>query len=425
MDELLYLVHRFPYPPNKGDKIRSYHLLKHLSQSYRIHLGTFIDDEKDLEYFDTVKALCDETCLVNLRPAFARLRGLYGLISNQPLTLPYYADRQLQEWVNSVLERRPIKNILIFSSAMAQYVTHAHRRRRVIDFVDIDSDKWKQYAATARWPMNWIYGRESRLLLGYERQIAQEFDSATFVSEAEASLFRQLAPEAASKVSHFNNGVDSDYFSPANNYANPYPPGITPLVFTGAMDYWANADAVEWFSRRVLPLINTHLPEVKFYIVGARPTPAVRSLTALPGVVVTGSVPDVRPYLAHSELAVAPLRIARGVQNKVLEAMAMEKAVVASSQAAEGISAVRGHELLVADDESAFSNRIVELLRAEPELKRAIGQAARARVLASYNWEKNLARIAALLTHTQAPRTTVGLPGYLQHDLQSSGDRVA
>ena len=425
MDELLYLVHRFPYPPNKGDKIRSYHLLKHLSQSYRIHLGTFIDDEKDLEYFDTVKALCDETCLVNLRPAFARLRGLYGLISNQPLTLPYYADRQLQEWVNSVLERRPIKSILIFSSAMAQYVSHAHRRRRVIDFVDIDSDKWKQYAATARWPMNWIYGRESRLLLGYERQIAQEFDSATFVSEAEASLFRQLAPEAASKVSHFNNGVDSDYFSPANNYANPYPPGITPLVFTGAMDYWANADAVEWFSRRVLPLINTHLPEVKFYIVGARPTPAVRSLTALPGVVVTGSVPDVRPYLAHSELAVAPLRIARGVQNKVLEAMAMEKAVIASSQAAEGIFAVRGHELLVADDESEFSNRIVELLRAEPELKRAIGQAARARVLASYNWEQNLARIAALLTHTQAPRTTVGLPGYLQHDLQSSGDRVA
>ena len=114
MDELLYLVHRFPYPPNKGDKIRSYHLLKHLSQSYRIHLGTFIDDEKDLEYLDRVKALCDETCLVNLRPAFARLRGFYGLISNQPLTLPYYADRQLQEWVNSVLERRPIKNILIF-----------------------------------------------------------------------------------------------------------------------------------------------------------------------------------------------------------------------------------------------------------------------------------------------------------------------
>jgi glycosyltransferase involved in cell wall biosynthesis len=151
----------------------------------------------------------------------------------------------------------------------------------------------------------------------------------------------------------------------------------------------------------------------------------VRSLAALPGVVVTGSVPDVRPYLAHSELAVAPLRIARGIQNKVLEAMAMEKAVVASSQAAEGISAVRGHELLVADDESAFSNRVVELLRAEPELKRAIGQAARARVLASYNWEKNLARIAALLTHTQAPRTTVGLPGYLQHDLQSRGDRVA
>ena len=425
MNELLYLVHRFPYPPNKGDKIRSYHLLKHLSQSYRIHLGAFVDDEKDLEYLDTVKAFCDETCFVNLRPAFARLRGLYGLISNQPLTLPYYADSELQEWVKGVLERRPIKTILIFSSAMAQYVSHVRRGRRVVDFVDIDSDKWKQYAVTARWPMNWVYSRESRLLLDYERQVAQEFDSATFVSEAEASLFKQLAPEAASKVSYFNNGVDSDYFSPAYNHANPYPAGITPLVFTGAMDYWANGDAVEWFSRRVLPLINLHLPRVKFYIVGARPTPAVQALAALPGVVVTGAVPDVRPYLAHSELAVAPLRIARGVQNKVLEAMAMEKAVIASSQAAEGIFAVRGHELVVADDEGEFSNCVVELLRTEPELRRAIGHAARARVLASYNWEKNLARIAALLTHAQAARATLGSPGYLQHDLRSSGDSVA
>ena len=388
MEELLYLVHRFPYPPNKGDKIRSYHLLKHLSQSYRIHLGTFVDDEKDLDYVDTIKALCDEVCLVNLRPVSARFRSAYGLVSRQPLTLPYYADNGLQEWVNNLLERRPIKNILIFSSAMAQYVTHANGTRRVIDFVDIDSDKWQQYAATAKWPMNWVYGREASLLLGYERRIAQDFDSATFVSEAEAGLFRQLAPEAASKVSHFNNGVDSNYFSPDNSYSNPYPGGINPLVFTGAMDYWANADAVEWFARRVLPLIHASTPEVEFYIVGSRPTPAVRSLASIKGVTVTGSVSDVRPYLAYATLAVAPLRIARGVQNKVLEAMAMEKVVVISSQAAKGISAIPDQELLIADGESDFADRIIALLRAEPELKRVIGEAARTRVLATYNWEK-------------------------------------
>jgi sugar transferase (PEP-CTERM/EpsH1 system associated) len=425
MEDLLYLVHRFPYPPNKGDKIRSYHLLKHLSQSYRIHLGAFVDDEKDLEYLGTVKALCEETCFVNLRPTIARLRSAYGLISGQPLTVPYYADNRLQKWVNSVLERHPIRNILIFSSAMAQYVTHANRARRVIDFVDIDSDKWKQYAATARWPMNWIYARESTLLLDYESQIAQDFQCATFVSEAEADLFRQLAPEAASKVFHFNNGVDSDYFSPANNYSSPYPSGINPLVFTGAMDYWANANAVEWFARGVLPLIQASVPEVEFYIVGARPTSAVRLLDSLPGVTVTGSVPDVRPYLAYAALAVAPLRIARGVQNKVLEAMAMEKVVVASSQAAKGISAIPGEELLVADDESEFANRVIALLRAESQLKRAIGEAARARVLATYNWEKNLERITVLLSQPQATRSTAELPDYVQNSFGSAGDGVA
>jgi sugar transferase (PEP-CTERM/EpsH1 system associated) len=424
MEELLYLVHRFPYPPNKGDKIRSYHLLKHLSQSYRIHLGAFVDDEKDLEYVDTVKALCDEACLVNLRPTSARLRSAYGLVSGQPLTLPYYADNRLRKWVNSLLERRPIKNILIFSSAMAQYVAHANRARRVIDFVDIDSDKWQQYAATAKWPMNWVYGREARLLLGYERQIAQDFDSATFVSEAEAGLFRQLAPEAAGKVSHFNNGVDSNYFSPGNRYSNPYPAGINPLVFTGAMDYWANANAVEWFARGVLPLIQAWLPEVEFYIVGARPTSAVRSLGTLPGVTVTGSVTDVRPYLAYAALAVAPLQIARGVQNKVLEAMAMEKVVVASSQAATGISAIPGQELLVADHESEFAHRIVTILQAEPELRRAIGEAARARVLTTYSWEKNLERITSLLSQQSATHSTAELPGYVQNSLRSAGDGV-
>jgi sugar transferase (PEP-CTERM/EpsH1 system associated) len=425
MQELLYLVHRFPYPPNKGDKIRSYHLLKHLSKNFRVHLGTFVDDEKDLEYVDTVKALCDEACFIRLRPISARLRSLKGLISSEPLTLPYYADSQLQDWVNRVLERRSIKNILIFSSAMAQYVRDAKGATRVIDFVDIDSDKWKQYSLTASWPMKWVYARESRLLLNYERQIAKDFDSATFVSDAEAGLFRQLGPEAATKISHFNNGVDADYFSPENSYSDPYPRGITPLVFTGAMDYWANANAVEWFARGVLPLIRPSLPEVQFYIVGSRPTPAVRSLANLPGVTVTGSVPDVRPYLAYAELAVAPLRIARGVQNKVLEAMAMEKAVVVSSQAAKGISAIPGHEFLVADNESEFADRIITLTQAEPKLKRSIGEAARARILKTYNWETNLARITSLLSYSEATHATTELPRGVEHNYRPARDGAA
>lgn len=420
MQELLYLVHRIPYPPDKGDKIRSYHLLKHLSQHYRIHLGTFIDDEKDWSYVDKVKDFCDETCFISLSSQAARLRSLGGLFFRQPLTLPYYRDKSLQAWVNSVLETRSVRNILIFSSGMAQYVSHAGPARRIIDFVDIDSDKWMQYAATKSWPMNWIYRRESRLLLSYEKQVTREFDGATFVSEAEANLFKRLAPEVATKVTYFNNGVDADYFSPNNIYPNPYTAGTDTLVFTGAMDYWANVDAVDWFARGVLSAIRAHLPDVEFHIVGARPTARVMALAALPGVTVTGSVPDIRPYLAHASLAVAPLRIARGIQNKVLEAMAMEKIVIASPQAMEGLCALPGKELLVANDEDDFVHQIVTLLQSKSH--RTMGQVARARVLEDYSWEKGLTRVDALLSQPQIISTDEACPHALQNHFKSARD---
>ncbi len=283
----------------------------------------------------------------------------------------------------------------MFSSPMAQYVTNARSARRVIDFVDIDSDKWRQYALTKPWPLSWLYRRESRLLLSYEQQVAAAFDHSSFVSEAEAALFRQLAPQAAGKVGYFNNGVDADYFSPQADYANPYPADSTVLVFTGAMDYWANVDAVEWFARSVFPAVRAAMPQVQFYIVGTRPTPQVLALGSLPGITVTGSVPDVRPYLAHAALSVAPLRIARGIQNKVLEAMAMEKAVVASPQAMEGIRAVLGEELFVASDETGYADQILTLLKTESITH--IGQAARRRVLDDYSWSSSLSRLDALL----------------------------
>lgn len=419
MQELLYLVHRFPYPPNKGDKIRSYHLLKHLIKYYRVHLGTFIDDEKDHEYLVKVKSLCAETCIVDLHPRTARLRSLVGLLYGQPLTLPYYRNSGLQTWVNDILENRPIAHIVVFSSGMAQYVSGAVSAKRIIDFVDIDSDKWMQYSASTKWPLSWIYRRESKLLLEYERRVACEFDSATFVSETEADLFKQLSPEAAEKVTYFNNGVDAKYFSPLHGHIHPYPKGSTVLVFVGAMDYWANIDAVEWFARAVLPKIRSYRPDVEFYIVGARPAAAVMSLAALPGVTVTGSVPDVRPYLAHAFAAVAPLRIARGIQNKVLEAMAMEQIVVASPQALEGIGALPGKELLVAKDENEFADKIIRLLREMPG--REIGRAARIRVLDDYSWKRSMERVDALLSQPKALRSGLPLHHELQHYFESNG----
>ncbi len=395
MQELLYLVHRIPYPPNKGDKIRSYHILKHLSHNHRIHLGTFIDDEKDWEYVEKLKEICGETCFVKLDPQASRVRSLSGLIANQPLTLPYYRDAGLQKWVNNLLDTRHINNILVFSSAMAQYVNESCSTHCVIDFVDVDSDKWKQYSKTKPWPLNWLYRRESRLLLEYERKTAKAFDASAFVSETESDFFKQLAPETAAKVTYFNNGVDAEYFSPENINTNPYQSNTDTLVFTGVMDYWANIDAVEWFAHNIFTLIRTQLPSVEFYIVGSRPTARVTALSALPGITVTGSVEDIRPYIAHAALVVVPLRIARGIQNKVLEAMAMEKTVIASPQAAEGIRALHSQELFVEDKEQNFADRIIAQIKNGPNMK--IGSAARARILKDYSWRRILDQVDTLL----------------------------
>ena len=401
MEDLLFLTHRIPYPPNKGDKIRSYHLLKHLTQNYRVHLGTFIDDPDDSQYVDHVKEMCGRTHFARLNANIAQLRSLGGLITNQPLTLDYYRDAGLQEWVERVFHELPIKRVLVFSSAVAQYVSQAGHVRRVIDFVDIDSDKWLQYAQKKSWPMNWLYRREARLLLHYERQVAHDFDASLFVSQAEADLFKQLAPESTAKIGFFNNGVDAGYFSSARSYLNPYPADALPLVFTGAMDYWPNIDAVQWFAREILPSVLAHHPSARFYIVGSRPTAAVRALAELPGVIVTGMVHDIRPYLAHASLAVAPLRIARGIQNKVLEAMAMAKTVIASAQALEGITANTREEVLMAQDSGAFISAISALLQ-RPQS--TIGKAARQRVLADYTWERNLERVDELLSPEAARR---------------------
>jgi sugar transferase (PEP-CTERM/EpsH1 system associated) len=403
MEDLLFLTHRIPYPPNKGDKIRSYHLLKHLTRSYRVHLGTFIDDPDDWQYVDRVKELCGRTHFAKLNPNSARLRSLRGLITNQPLTLDYYRDVGLQTWIERVLQELPVKRVLVFSSAVAQYVSQAGHVRRIIDFVDIDSDKWLQYARKMSWPMNWLYRREGRLLLRYERQVAQNFDASLFVSQAEADLFKRLAPESAAKTGFFNNGVDTDYFSPTRSYQNPYPADALPLVFTGAMDYWPNVDAVQWFARQILPAVLAQNPSARFYIVGSRPTAAVRALAELPGVAVTGMVPDIRPYLAHARLAVAPLRIARGIQNKVLEAMAMAKPVIASAQALEGITANTGEDVLLARDSGEFIATILALLQRPLD---AIGKAARVCVLADYTWECTLAEVDALLA-SNAPMRNV------------------
>ncbi|MCB1766191.1 MAG: TIGR03087 family PEP-CTERM/XrtA system glycosyltransferase [Candidatus Competibacteraceae bacterium] len=406
MHNLLFLVHRIPFPPNKGDKVRSFHLLRHLAQHYRVWLGTFIDDPDDWRHVDEVRRFCADVYCAPLEPRRARLWSLRGLTTGEPLTLPYYRHAGLQAWVDRVVTEQRIERALMFSSAMAQYVRYSphDRLRRVMDFVDVDSAKWAQYADGKPWPLSWIYRRESQRLLAFERSVAREFAASVFVTEDEAALFRRLAPDVpAERVIAVANGVDTDYFNPDRECLNPYSMDERVLVFTGAMDYWANVDAVDGFARAAFPEIHRATPESRFYIVGARPTAAVQELATLPGVCVTGTVPDVRPYITHAEFSVAPLRIARGVQNKVLEAMAMGKPVLATSAAMEGIGSSslpfeKGEPggILVADDPTELAQQALALL-ADPAGAQQEGYRNREWVLHHYDWDRNLSRMLSLL----------------------------
>ncbi len=388
MQALLFLAHRIPYPPNKGDKIRSFNLLKQLTQDYRVYLGAFIDDLEDRCYASTLQDLCQEAYLVPLKPRLRKWKSLSGLITGEPLSLPYYRDGSMQSWVRQTLEQHNICQVFVYSSTMAQYVYHKDECHRVIDFVDVDSEKWRHYAQHHRGLMSWLYQREAQRLLNYERRIAAEFNASLFVTEEEAALFRWLAPEVAGQVMHVGNGVDSDYFSPHRIYPNPYPAGQKVLVFTGAMDYWANGDAVRWFVHKVFSSIKAQVPNACLYIVGARPPEAVRRLAEREGVQVTGAVKDIRPYLAHACAAVAPLRVARGLQNKVLEAMAMARPVLATPAAMQGIQGASKLRKLVSDEASVLAQRGIELLKEEDYGD--YGRMGRELVSRYYDWQEQL-----------------------------------
>ena len=400
MRELLFLAHRIPYPPQKGDKIRSWHILSHLSQRYRVHLACFIDDPDDWRHVDRLREICGECHFAELKPSIAKLRCLSGFVTGEALTLPFYRDAGLGAWVRDLVGRREVGGCYVFSSAMAQYVTGDAfaALRRVMDFVDVDSEKWRQFAARKSWPVSRLYRREGQRLLQFDRAIAAEFDASVLVSGVEAELFKRLSPGTAQKTFAIRNGVDSDYFSPERNYENPYPLGDSPLVLTGAMDYWPNAEAASWFAKEVLPSVRQSVPDAAFCIVGSDPLPEVRQLERLTGVTVTRRVPDIRPYLAHASVAVAPLRIGRGVQNKVLEAMAMAVPVVATPEATQGLDVSGG--TLVASDAREFADQIVSLLRSAD--RREIGSRARAKVVSDYGWATSLGRLTSLLESEHA-----------------------
>jgi sugar transferase (PEP-CTERM/EpsH1 system associated) len=405
MDSLLFLCHRLPYPPNKGDKVRSYHFLKHLAGRYRVFLGTFVDDPADWKHVESLKALCADVHVELLSPRVRRLWSAGGLLAGEALTVPYFRSRRLRAWVQATTRREGIKRAFAYSSPMAQYLADVPDVRCFIDFVDLDSAKWADYARTRRWPASALYAREARRLLSFEKDVASRAEAVVFVTAEEAQLFRKAAPESAGRILTIRNGVDSEYFSPAHDFASPFAAGERAIVFTGAMDYWPNVDAVTWFTREVLPEIRRRDPAARFYVVGMNPDAAVRNLQDDSATVVTGRVSDVRPYLKHARVVVAPMRVARGIQNKVLEAMAMARPTVVTPATAAALSALRGAEVEVAAEARGFAAKVLESM--DPVRGERMGLLARARVLADYTWPASFRLLDELL---ERDRATSGIP---------------
>ncbi len=387
-EPLLFLAHRIPYPPNKGDKIRSWHLLKFLAERYRIYLASFIDDPYDWQYTDVVRDICEDCCFIALNSKKAKMKSLRAFVQGRALSEPYFYNAKIQRWVDAAVAEQGIKKAVVYSSPMAQYVLDQDRlSSRVVDFVDVDSDKWRQYAWQKSWPLSWVYRREAKKLFQFEHKVANAFDASLFVSAAEADLFRQMAPDTATKVGHYNNGVDFDYFDPQQTLPNPYKTDDFVLVFTGAMDYWPNIDAVCWFASEIWPGISARYPHARFYVVGSNPSREVKALSAIERVQVTGRVEDIRPYIAHASAAVAPLRVARGIQNKVLEAMAMAVPVIVSPQGLEGIAAKSGEEVLLANTPVDYVDAVDRLMKGECS---DLGRSAQNFVQAQFSWQQNL-----------------------------------
>ena len=390
MQEILFLSHRVPWPPDRGDKIRSFHILNKLKTLAPVHVGSFADDARDMGFAESERAEF-ASLHAQLRDKPQWLAGIEALARDKPVSLTSFGSRNMQDWVDERLASGSISHIFVFSGQMAQYVPADFAGRLVMDFVDVDSAKFESYANEGSSFMRWINAREGKKLAAFEAEVASRADASLFVSEAEAALFRGRS--GAKNVVGVGNGIDALFYDPAAAFKKLHPVFPDPLiVFTGQMDYRPNIEAVSDFAQNALPAIRAAHPDTTFAIVGRNPTEVVSALSALPGVQVTGAVDDVRTWLAGADVVVAPLRIARGIQNKVLEAMAMAKPVVASQAAAEGIDATNKQHFRVAKS-VADEAKIVNELLSDVDARLKLGAAARAHVIAHYGWDGQLAAL--------------------------------
>jgi polysaccharide biosynthesis protein PslH len=396
MGGTLFLAHRVPFPPDRGDRIRSHHLLQELVRLGPVHVGCF--GEGDTAAEASLAAVATSHCVV-ARAKPLPLAGVEAVLSGKPVSLTAFHSRQLERWVRETVAAHDIDAIVVFSGQMGQYIPDGFTGRVVIDLCDVDSAKFETYAEAGE--RVWLNAREARLLAREEERLGVRADATILISEAEAALYfsRLTAPENVN-VQVIGNGINAALFDPATVTPHPVIAGLPGphFVFTGQMDYRPNEQAALWVIEALMPQLRAHFPQAMFHVVGRNPTRALMNHHGQPGVQVWGEVPDVRPFIAAADAVLAPLLIARGVQNKVLEAMAMAKPVVLTPDAATGIAARDGeHWLVCPPDAGVMAERIADLLAA-PATAAGIGAAARRFVIDHHAWAAMLAPLAGLIS---------------------------
>jgi sugar transferase (PEP-CTERM/EpsH1 system associated) len=397
MGETLFIAHRIPFPPDRGDKIRSHHMLKALAALGPVHVATLGEtEEADFAAEPLLAEVAASHCFAR-RPRNLTVAGLRALASGKPVSVTAFQSPDLRAWIERLLAMRPIDTIFVFSGQMGQYVPADFAGRVVIDLCDVDSAKFEAYAAERTGPRGWIDAREGRLLAAEERRLAERADTTLLITEAEAALFRSRIGDVQADVRALGNGIDTRNFDP--QAVGPHPDlqtGGPHFVFTGQMDYPPNCAAVARWAKEVMPAILAAHPQAEFHIVGRAPSSEVRALGGKNGTRVWGEVPDVRPFLAAADVVVAPLAIARGVQNKVLEAMAMARPVLLTPEAATGIGGQDGTHFAVEATDDALARRALAILTEGPKAL-AMAAAARRYVVEHKSWEAELAPLAAIV----------------------------
>lgn len=402
---VVVLSHRVPFPPNKGDKIRTYHQIRRLrEEGFDVSVCTLVGDGEEEGYLRSLGESLDVRTFA-ARPGARWSRMARGLLGRRPISVGFFFSERLLEIFSSFLATTRVDAIMCTSSSMAEYVFRApigedgDRPFLVMDFMDMDSEKWRQYAQRAAWPRSWIFQRESRLLGRYERRAYRRFDASLFVSAKEAELFVARTGESGERLHAVGNGVELD--------AQPPPPvrpsGSAGLLFTGVMDYFPNEDAMVWFHETMWPQILSRWPEARLTIAGMRPTRRLRSMGRHENIEVTGFVDDISRYYAEADLFVAPFRIARGIQNKLLQAFAAGVPVVTTRAGAEGLVCTDEVDVIIADEPDDFVNAVDLLLR-DPAERERLRDNARRLVESRYSWTAQTRALTELLREATAAR---------------------